>query len=519
MSIVSNPNITINIESRGGVVGIFPQNILAIGQKSALGSAPADVVVTNIGNAGQEDSLFGTRSMLATMCRTVKKYNTVSRLDALPLADPTVGAAAATATITIDTAATANGNFSIAVQSERYYTFTIGILSTDTTVEIATNLANVINASTTILFTANSGGTNVVTLTASHDGTELNDTSIKVLETVNGLTVTTTAFTGGAGAVTLPDLATALGVQRYQHVIFPASYGFTDIKPFIDGRYNVQNAILDGVVLSVATVVNTTTAISTSQDLNSKNIVYFGMPNRSTSSLKGSPMVELNVTTAAYFAAVNALRLEPGQNISQYLAGTGNPSTFGGPARATSPLHQTPFEDLAVITGNQGWSTAEQDELTAGGVSYFGNNSESSSIVVGDVVTTYRTTAGGVTDSTFHFLNAVLSSSIVREFYFNNTKARYIQTVLSDRVVDSPNKIATQTSIKGYLVKLFTDLGESPYTLVQSSEAAKKFFKDTTKVTVNIGAGSVNIVMFPPLVGQLRSLKATLKIGFTLDTN
>lgn len=520
MSIVSNPQITVNIESQGGVVGLNPQKILVIGQKSTLGSAPADKVVKNIGNAGQEDGLFGTRSMLATMCRTVKKYNKISRLDVLPLDDPTVGDVKATATITIDTSPTANGNLSIAVQSERYYTFSTGVQVGDTTVDIAERLVTLINASDTILCTAANAGTNVMTLTASHAGTELDNMSLALLETVNGLGVTLSGFSGGAGAVTLPDLDNTLGAERYQTIVFPASYGFTEIKSFIDARFNVSNAVEDGVVVTLATDANAPVAIGTSQSLNSKSIVYFSMPERNIGALKGSPMVELNVTTSSYFAAVRALRLEDGADIAGYLAGAGNPSTFGGAARAALGYHQTPFEDLPVIQNNLGWSKADQEILTKGGVSYFGNNSESSSIVVSDVVTTYTTTAGGVPDETFHYLNAVDTSSVIREFFFNNLKAQYVQTVLTDGdLVKSFNQVVDAGSIRGFLSKLYTDLGELPYTLVQYSQAAKKFFRNNAQVTLNIEVGSVDVLMIVPIVGQLRSLNATLQVGFSLNTN
>jgi phage tail sheath gpL-like len=80
-----------NIEAVSGTIENAPQKALMIGQQGLTATATPNEIVENIGNSGQEDTLFDRKSMLATMCRTFKRYNKISQLDALPLADPSVG--------------------------------------------------------------------------------------------------------------------------------------------------------------------------------------------------------------------------------------------------------------------------------------------------------------------------------------------------------------------------------------------------------------------------------------------
>ncbi|MBK2125724.1 hypothetical protein, partial [Fangia hongkongensis] len=215
MSIVSKPDVTFNIVSAAQAVENAPQKVLFIGQLNG-GSATAGNLVEDIGTNSEENTLFGQRSMLATMIREFRKINSKSRVDAIPLADPTGGgAAAATATITLTGSSTEAANYKIAIQSETLHTFTVGVSNGQSNTAVLTNLQTAINADDSILCTA-SVASNVLTLTATHTGTDGNDIKIRLINGVAGITTALVGFTGGVGDVTIPDLPTTLGSTRYQ---------------------------------------------------------------------------------------------------------------------------------------------------------------------------------------------------------------------------------------------------------------------------------------------------------------
>lgn len=517
MSSISLPYVNMNILTAFQTVPNAPQKVLFVAQKSALGTATGGELVENIGNNNEEDTLFGRRSMLAGMIRHFKAINQISRVDAIPLDDPSVGQAEATATITITGTTTVAGNLSVAVQSRTDHTFTLGVTTTDTGTTIAANLAALINADDTILCTADSGGTNVVTLTATHPGLESNDITIETLLIPTGISVATTAFTGGAGAVTLPDIGALAGDIRYQTIPWLYSYGMDEIKTEITSRFNVSNKILDGVVFTLPTDTDTSAATTASEVLNSQSIVYFSQREVSIATNKGTPIVEFNPYILAEWSAMRALKFTQGSNFAPFLAGSGGSSTSGGTFRAALPYGETPFSNLPVIKNNLGWSSSDQIVLNDGGVSFFGNNEANSEIVCGQVVTTYRTTPGGAPDTTFHYLDAVDIASAIREFMFNNIKAQYVQTVLNNGPLSGAGNPETNVVlIRGFIIGLYDVLAGASYGLVQTGRAAEKYFERNLTVTANLETGEVDASMTFLIVSVLRKFNGTMKIGFSI---
>jgi hypothetical protein len=124
------------------------------------------------------------------------------------------------------------------------------------------------------------------------------------------------------------------------------------------------------------------------------------------------------------------------------------------------------------------------------------------------------TNAAAVPDVTFTFLNYVDSSSAIREYFFNNYKARFAQSRLTEGDLSAGRDVANALSIRAFSEKLYSDLAGADKVLVQSGERALNFFKQNLVVELDLAEGKVTITMFVPIVTQLRTIQGTIKIAF-----
>ena len=116
MSIVSLPKTTFNLTVAPQPIENSPQKVLFLGQQVTDTSTDRELI-TNIQPNGQEDTLFGRKSMLAAMIRAYRELDTINRVDAIPFNDA-VGAVAATSTVTFVGTATASGTIIFYIQSK-----------------------------------------------------------------------------------------------------------------------------------------------------------------------------------------------------------------------------------------------------------------------------------------------------------------------------------------------------------------------------------------------------------------
>ena len=513
MSFISKPDVTFNIVANSEDVSNAPQKILFIGQGTD-GTAVADKWSQNVGSSGQEDTLFGKKTMLATMIREFRKINSISQIDAVNIAEPITSAAKATATVIFAGVSTEAGNIEIAIQSEKLHKYTVPVPTGSTAATIASSLNTLVGADTTILVTT-SVASETVTLTAVHSGEEYNSTSIRVISNVAGITTTISPFTGGAGNITVPDLDSLIGKVRYQTIIYPVTYGIDTIKTYLDSRFNATNIVLDGVAI----VTKTDTAANlqtTSSVTNSSSIVLFGNKTVSQDDLKGGAIIEMNVVQSSYIAAIRSLRLTDGSNIAAYLVGGSITNSFGGAYMAATPYHNTPISMIATIVNNYGWSFSEQKNLVDSGVSVVGNNTSITSIIMSDIVTTYLTNVAGLPDDSFKYLNYVDTASNIREYFFNSNKKQYAQTSLTNGDLIQGIRMANADSIKNYQFSLYETLSGTGYGLTQAGTTAFSYFKNNLSVTISTETGTANISMIVPIVTQLRAINGTVQIGFEI---
>jgi len=511
---ISQPNVTLNLLPAVTEVSASEQRVLFVGQKVPAGTAASGELVTDIENNANEDALFGENSQIASMIRAAKRLNKETRFDAIALDD--AGAAVdATGTIAFVGTSTASGVLDVYVGSEKNSKYSIAVAIGDTATVIGAALVVAIAADTkSLVSSVNVTGT--VTMTAVNGGLEGNNIGLKVLGTVAGLTHSVTAMSSGATNPTLTSLFDAVGDLRYQTIVWPSTYDLSELTGFLDARFNVNDDVLDGV--GIVSFADTFSNLKVSGDAeNSESLVILGNRVVSSTSNKGGAIFELNAVIAAQFAALRSLRLTPEANIADItIASTqGARDSFGGPAIASLPYFNTPFNDLPLVEVGEEWTREETAGLNASGISVLGNNQARNQLISGEIVTTYKTNSAGIPDPTWKFLNLVDTGSNIREYMVNNLKARFAQSRLTIGDVQPLRSMANQQIIEAYVDGLYVRLSTNDFVLTAAGEAALQAFKANRVVTIDLTQGKVSITMKAIPVVQLRTINGSIQIDFS----
>ena len=510
----SNPKTTFTIVAANTVVENAEQKVLLVGQMIS-GTATPGALVTNIQNESSENDLFGRQSQLAEMVRAFKRINPVSRLDAIPLADNGSGVAA-TAAVTFTGTATASGTLYVSVGSSVNHRYQLDVSSGNTAATLATNLTALITADLSALMSAAavSGACN---LTALNDGTIANSYTIKVEGLVEGISVAITAPSAGATDPSVTSVFDVIDGLRYQTIVMPVQYGTSTLGTLLTSRFNVDNDVLDGigVFTKIDTYANLVTLGGT---LNNQSLIVLGNQTVSRTALKGGQIVEFDFCISAEFAAVRALRLTLDQNISQYVLGGESRDQFGGPALSTLPYFNTPFYNLPVIEQGDQFTSLEIDALNAAGISVLLNNIANNQLIAGQIVTTYKTDAGGNPDLSYKYLNYVDTISNIREYMFNNAKSDFRQARLTQGDLVPNRRMFNQAGIEAVFDGYYLALSGPDFVLVQAGEGAMQYFKENRSASIDLSQGQVTMNMVVPIVTQLREILATLKISFSTDS-
>lgn len=513
---IKQPSVSIALANADSTVQITDQQVLIVGQQNA-GTAVSGDLEQNIGTAGEEDALYGADSMLAEEIREFRKINKVNRVDAIGIDDDGSGVPRVV-TFTVAGPATAAGTVTVITGSQVNHSFSVAVASADSETDVADAITAAINADLSVPFTAgNVAG--LVTLTAVNDGTVANDLGIEVITAAAGITLSVQIAEDTAGA-TDPTLTGILDVatDRYQTLVWPYK-DTTVVAAYLLARQDPTNAILDGVAIyNIQGTLSEALAILNA--LNDRNLVPFvdKTTDETTGTVKGylgPAMNEASYVKSAQFAAIHALRLTSGQNIASFLTSSASRDQFGGPALGSLPYFNTPFANLPLIRAGRGWTETEIEQLTTAGGSVLGVNVGGTGVISGEVVTTFKTDAASNEDPTFKFLNYVVTTSQIREYYDSNLRAQYAQSRLTEGSAAPGRDMVNAVMIRAFCEKLYQDLSGTDFVLVQAGDDAFKFYKQNLTVELDLSTGTVTITMLTPIVTQLRTIIATIKIAFS----
>lgn len=525
---LSNPVINMTLKPAFQQQLNEAQKVLLVGQMTS-GTATAGTVEENIGNANEQDALFGADSMLATMVRAFKRINKINRVDALVLAD---GASTdATGTIAFSgVKATENGTISVQIGSKFNNIYELTIAIDDTPTEIGDALVALITADTTALVDGvNTTGS--VALTSVNAGREADFISVRVIGAVAGITYTVAAMSGGAGEpATITDGSAFNAINadtRYQAIIYPQTYeatttpaatDYNHIRAFLTARFPVNNRVLDGqVYIGRTDSLAVLKSLGTLVDDKVLSIINGNKPVSVTNEYEGAAILEMDYVIATYFAAIRALRLTDGAQIGQYIVAPGGSNDdVGGISLASLPYMNTPFENLLPVADSElFWSDEEVTELLDNGISVIGNNIQNNNVIAGQMVTTYLTDAAANQDVTFKFINYWDTAVGLREFFFNNLKATYPQTRLAEGDLTPLRNEVNEQAITATLLGIYNDLAR--LVVVERGSAAVRFFKDNLTVAIDKATGTAAITMTVAIITQLRKITNEITIAFEIN--
>ncbi len=518
---ITQPRLTIAIANANVKVGTDPHQVLFVGQKVAAGSASDGALVTNVGNEGEEDALFGPNSQIAGAIRAFRLINGVTRLDAIGLDD--ASGTPRDLSFTLMGPATAAGTISINIAG---FEFVVAIPDTTTATAAGALLTAAVNANLDVPFTA-SDAVGVMTFLADNDGTVANDAGLDVVIDVAGITLSVDVTEDAAGA-TDPTLTGVLDIAtlRYQGVNWPYR-DTTVVEAYLGPRFNPTNAILDGVAFMplVDTLANITDGSTGVLDvLNDQSLVFFNDQLEteasgadSKASYLGPAMNVMGYVKSAQFMAVRALRFTKGENVAAFVTSRATADQIGGVASASLPYFNTPLALLPLIKSGRGWTDTEIETIFAAGGSVIGVNTGGTSALVGEVVTTYKTDGASNPDPTFQFLNYVDTESNIREYRFNNLLARFGQSRLTEGALSRNRAVANEALVRAFVEQLYQDTGGDDFQLTQAGDTAVAFYKAKLDVDLDLATGTVTITDETPIVTQLREIIMTMKIVFTVN--
>jgi len=515
----SNPRITIQLLPAALVTAFEERRDLIVGQTGSAGEAVDGALNQDIQslNTTEIKTLFGATSELTYRILAWKQSNGgYSPLDVISK-DASGTAVEAEATITFDSTATSDGTYVIGMVDARQFEVTLTVLEDDTDTEIGDALVTAIAALADPPFTAaNVAG--VVTLTATDGGTIGNFYGIDVAGNVPGVTVTTAPFASGANDPVLTGILDPIEGIRYTGAEWPEFWtaNLTIITDEFVARFNASNNIIDGTVFhgTSATFANAKIAVAT---LNTQVLVVGGSNVVAGDDHEGPEVLRPADWVMAEFAGIRARRLTTDAPIADFIITTsGQLDAFGGPALASLPYFNTPIARTPVTPPADQFTSQEQLELEEDGFTTYGVNPAGNAMIMGPVVTTYTTDAGGNVNDSFHYLNFIDTGSVCREIFFRVLKSTYAQSRLTEGALIPGRSMASAESIKAELLRIYRFL--STLALTQAGREAESYFAQNTVVTVSLSERKATISGPLTIVTQLGTINYSLQFDFTVGS-
>lgn len=496
MSDLQAPIINWQIKAGESKAGFVEHKILLIAQSA--GEAVAKELLEDVQQT-EILTLCGAGSMATMAFNRIKKFNKVTEIDIIPLAEP-AGATKAQGGIKVTGTAGENKTLNFKVGDDDFE-FNATIIKDETAGQIAIKIMNAINAKVNYPFIASidAGDTSLVLINFKIAGEVANGLIVKINTRVLGLTFTAQEFTGGAGAYDADGIFDTL-TKRYHTVIFDSAMSFDAVEEFLESRVNMTNTVKGGVGITVKN--GNYTALKTfANSKNSKTMVCFGNLDEMKFNL-------IPLLASAEFGAKRALRLTDGAVLGDIVLEA--QEAFGGINKSSLPYHNTP---MSYDQPKNEIIIEQIQDLNDAGLSLF--VPATIGVVLGTVVTLYKFDNTGIEDNTFKYLNAIDTSMAIQEHLFSNTKKEFGQTRATGGDLVSGVAMTNTVSVKAYIVGLYEDM--VAMALAQGGADAIKSFKKNLTVTLDVASGIYAVYAPTPIVSQFRGLNGVVAIGYEFN--
>jgi phage tail sheath gpL-like len=513
MSVTSLPRETAQLLSAAVNVGVNPWQILIVGQMGATGTATTkglykldsltDTQITTYygPNSDMTNRILRARSIIGGRCSIFAIGLSAAAGTAATFSQAISGTSTVAGTITVN-----------AIAPE--FTFTVDIPINTAAAAVGPLItAAIANLSDT--FPATVAGTATLTWTSSDVGTIQNQYTVRVDNVPAGLVIPSGQFSGGATDPTLTTIFDNAVAERFHAIQWPWATT-TVVDNFLSPRNTINNAFLQGVAFfgKDDTEANLISLVNGVTPLNSANQVYIS--NRMVSTV--SQIVTPPNWRATEFMAIEALRMTPNAPIGNYVVTTSPRDVFGGPGSASLPYFNTPMAKTALTDPALLFLDSEQDALKNAGISIIGVNESKTSMIMGEVVTTYKFNSRGEADTSFKYLEYVRTGYTALELFFRRLKSDYAQSRLTAGDVISNRSMTNAAQIAANCSSIYKLLSEGDYVLTQAGEQAEKYFFANLTVTPNLSTGSVTITGLLPIVTQIRNINISFQLSFGIGS-
>ena len=436
-----------------------------------------------ISSLAQAKSKFGPGSQLAQMVDAYLKNNVSVEFYALPIADPSAGAAAS-GSISVSGDATAAGTISLYIYNKLVQ---IDVADGDEAASVATAIAAAINADDDLPVKATAEET-TVTITAKHKGTIGNDIIMALNlggdangeETPAGLSLALTEFSNGAGNVELDEAIANLGDEQFDFVVS----GWT-IKSALD---------------QLSAYMNDKTG----------NWSYMKQKYGHVWAAHRATLAELQTFGSGYndqHLSVMGITgtHSPIWEVAAAMAGAAATSIAADPAR---PLQTLTLEGIAAPEIADRFTVTERETLLRNGISTY--NVNAGKVQIDRVITTYQTNAYGQADNSYLSVETLYTSAYILRYLRNIITSKYGRHKLANdgtRFADG-QAIVTPNVIRAELITAYTALEYDG--LVEDVEAFKKNLivernpNDRNRIDVLFTPDYVNQLNIFALVNQFR---------------
>lgn len=383
------------------------QRLVLIGQKTAAGSATADIPLIVSQN---EDGLFGPGSMLASMYKMARAQAPFQEIWAVPLSD----AAGATAAAGSITCAAPTSSTSIVVYIGGFRV-TVPVNALMLATDVATALAAAINACPGIIVSAAVDGITAskVNITALNKGTLGNTIRIETrLYADDGdaadILLTIVQPTGGAGDPAITNAISNMGDDQWDWIVMPYCTGalLTQLETWLDSRWGPMSQRYGHNITAMAGTHGTVQTFTSGRNSWHTSIM---------------PINNAPQPTFLWAAAVGGV-------VAQHLQ---TPPELSRPLQSLPLVGILPPKSVA-----DRWSTVQRQSFYYAGAS--GYVVENGLVQIDRLITTYQRNAYGSPDQSWLDINTIAQLMYGIPFIMQYMTSTYPRAALVD---SNPNNI------------------------------------------------------------------------------
>ena len=450
------------------------QRTLIFGQYTTLTGAVANVPVQSQG-ATDAASMFGPNSVLAAMVAMYRANDAFGELWCMPLADDG-SATAATCSLQFTAAATANGTFCLYLGGVKY---ALPVLTTQTTAQLATAMAALVNADPSCPATA-TVSTNTVTFTADNKGFIGNGIDIRVNyrgaaggeATPAGLTYTFTGMSGGATNPSLTSALASLASKTFDFIVLPYNdtTSLNALQTFLNdttGRWSWQQQIYGHVFSMKSGTTGSLTTFGAARNNQHESVI----------GIYDSPTPDYLWAAALGGAAAASLRVDPGL-----------------------PLQTVVLQTVLAPPVQSRFSLSLNNSLLYTGISTF-NVGDDGTVSIQNLITTYQTNTFGAADNSYLEVETMFLLMFVLRYMQSAVTSKFARVKLAanSSAAAANGSVVTPNVIRAELVAEYRQLEANGY--VQNGDAFKAGLiveQDSTN------PNRVNVLWPGILINQLR---------------